>query len=242
MGESIIIAPIKRWLRGMQNRTRDQQHRWSWRNLLPGRPATETAQDDQMAYIRGIFDLSDVPIETSRASGETLDGKLNQLAPDLVESVFASKALPSREAVTREREETDGSLPMARPITRVSADAPSENENADAAQGQEQAVRPISSDESEDSAHEAAEEKDDGVEPQVELSNPLEETPTPREHDTDDVLASLAGGLKDIFKSKVSTNPQTKRLIQKHGTVDAHELVNDLRDLVRSIGDIEPRG
>lgn len=242
MGESIFIEPTKRWLRGMQNRIRDQQHFWSWRNFLPGRSPTKTADDDPIAYIRGIFEVSNTPVETTLAPRDAPDGGMNQLAPDLVESVFVSKSSPPQDEVTSEREETDESLPIARKITSVSLVAPSEDETAEAAQEQEQAARPISSDEPDDSTHEAVEEMDNDVEPSEDLSDPVEETLTPKAHDTnDDVLDSLVGDLKDIFVSKVNANPQTTRLIQKHGAVDAHELVNDLRNLVRIIGDAEPR-
>ena len=231
MGKSIFIEPIKRWLQ---------------RNLIRGRPSRETATDDPIAYIRDIFDLTDVSVEMSLASSEVPDGELNRLAPDVVENVFESKAPQSRKAVPIEREEPEESLPVSRPISKVGADAMPENENVEASQGQQPVVRPISSEVPQDSAREAVgdgavEESDDGVEPQEELSNLVDELLTPEATDTGDALGFLAGDLKSIFKRKVSANPHTKRLIEKHGTVDAHELVNDLRNLVRRMEEGDPR-
>ena len=121
-----------------------------------------------------------------------------------------------------------------------------ENADADASQGQQTVMRPISSDVPQDSVREAAgyvavEETADGVEPQEQLSNPVDEIPTPEAPVMDSALGFLAGDLKSIFKTKVSANPHTKRLIEEHGTVDANELVNDLRNLVRSMGKVDPR-
>ena len=231
MGESIFIEPIKRWLQ---------------RKFMRARQPTGIAADDPAAYIRGIFDLTSVPVAMSLGSDELPVGELNQLAPDLVESVFESKAPPSRKAIPIESEESDKALPVSRPITKVSAAAMPENENADASQGQQTVVRPISSDVPQDSVREAAgygavDETADGVEPQEELSNPVDEILTPEAPVKDSALDFLAGDLKSIFKRKISANPHTKRLIEEHGTVDAHELVNDLRNLVRSMGKVDPR-
>ena len=85
----------------------------------------------------------------------------------------------------------------------------------------------------------AGAETDDDVEPEEELSNLVDQTLVSKAPVTDDALDFLTGDLKSIFKSKVSANPHTRRLIEKHGTVDAHDLVNDLRGLLRSIEKVE---
>jgi len=220
MGESIIIAPIKRWLQ---------------RNLLPGRRPKETGQDDQIAYIRDIFDLTNDPVAINLASIEARDGVLNQLDSDLVESVFEGTVPSSRKTVNIERDEYDESLPVTRPIMK-----------AEAIQGQKPGVGSISSEVRQDSAREAVDdgagaETDDDVEPEEELSNLVDQTLVSKAPVTDDALDFLTGDLKSIFKSKVSANPHTRRLIEKHGTVDAHDLVNDLRGLLRSIEEVERR-
>ena len=231
MGESIIIAPIKRWLQ---------------RNLLPGRRPKETGQDDQIAYIRDIFDLTNDPVEINLASIEARDGVLNQLDSDLVESVFEATVPSSRKTVNVERDEYDESLPVTRPIMKVSADAAPDGQNAGARQRQQPVARSTSTEVAQDSTREALDngagaETDDDVEPEEELSNLVDQTLVSKAPVTDDALDFLTGDLKSIFKSKVSANPHTRRLIEKHGTVDAHDLVNDLRGLLRSIEEVERR-
>ena len=231
MGESIIIAPIKRWLQ---------------RNLLPGRRPKETGQDDQIAYIRDIFDLTNDPVEINLASIEAPDGVLNQLDSDLVESVFEGTVPSSRKTVNIERDEYDESLPVTRPIMKVSADAAPDGQNVGARQRQQPVARSTSTEVTQDSTREALDDRavaetDDGVEPEKELSNLVDQTLVSKAPVTDDALDFLTGDLKSIFKSKVSANPHTKRLIEKHGTVDAHDLVNDLRGLLRSIEEVERR-
>ena len=229
MGESIIIAPIKRWLQ---------------RNLLPGRRPKETGQDDQIAYIRDIFDLTNDPVEINLASIEAPDGVLSQLDSDLVESVFEATVPSSRKTVNVERDEYDESLPVTRPIMKVSADAAPDGQNVGARQRQQPVARSTSTEVPQDSTREALDdgagaETDDDVEPEEELSNLVDQTLVSKAPVTDDALDFLTGDLKSIFKSKVSANPHTKRLIEKHGTVDAHDLVNDLRGLLRSIEEVE---
>lgn len=229
MGESIIIAPIKRWLQ---------------RNLLPGRRPKETGQDDQIAYIRDIFDLTNDPVAINLASIEAPDGVLNQLDSDLVESVFEATVPSSRKTVNVERDEYDESLPVTRPIMKVSADAAPDGQNVGARQRQQPVARSTSTEVTQDSTREALDdgagaETDDDVEPEEELSNLVDQTLVSKAPVTDDALDFLKGDLKSIFKSKVSANPHTKRLIEKHGTVDAHDLVNDLRGLLRSIEKVE---
>ena len=231
MGESIIIAPIKRWLQ---------------RNLLPGRRPKETGQDDQIAYIRDIFDLTNDPVAINLASVEAPDGVLNQLDSDLVESVFESTLPSSRKTVNIERDEYDESLPVTRPITKVSADAAPDGQNVGASQRTQPVARSTSTEVTQDSTREALDdgagaETDDDVEPEEELSNLVDQTLVSKAPVTDDALDFLTGDLKSIFKSKVSANPHTRRLIEKHGTVDAHDLVNDLRGLVRSIEAVKRR-
>ena len=231
MGESIIIAPIKRWLQ---------------RNLLPGRRPKETGQDDQIAYIRDIFDLTNDPVEINLASIEAPDGVLNQLDSDLVESVFEATVPSSRKTVNVERDEYDESLPVTRPIMKVSADAAPDGQNLGARQRQQPVARSTSTEVAQDSTREALDngagaETDDDVEPEEELSNLVDQTLVSKAPVTDDALDFLTGDLKSIFKSKVSANPHTRRLIEKHGTVDAHDLVNDLRGLLRSIEEVERR-
>ena len=240
MGESIIIAPIKRWLQ---------------RNLLLGRHPKETGQDDQIAYIRDIFDLTDVPVAINLASSEAPDRGLNQLDSNLVESVFESTAPSSRKTVNIEREECDESLPVTRPI-KVSADATPEGQNVEIRQRKQPVARSTSTEVTQDSTHQkkiwtntlrealddgAVAETDDDVEPEEELPDLADETLTSEAPDTDDSLSFLSRDLKSTFKRKVSANPHTKRLIEEHGTVDAHELVHDLRGLVRSIQEVERR-
>jgi hypothetical protein len=229
MGESIIIAPIKRWLQ---------------RNLLPGRRPKETGQDDQIAYIRDIFDLTNDPVAINLASIEAPDGVLNQLDSDLVESVFEATVPSSRKTVNVERDEYDESLPVTRPIMKVSADAAPDGQNLGARQRQQPVARSTSTEVTQDSTREALDdgagaETDDDVEPEEELSNLVDQTLVSKAPVTDDALDFLTGDLKSIFKSKVSVNPHTRRLIEKHGTVDAHDLVNDLRGLLRSIEEVE---
>ena len=229
MGESIIIAPIKRWLQ---------------RNLLPGRRPKETGQDDQIAYIRDIFDLTNDPVAINLASIEAPDGVLNQLDSDLVESVFEGTVPSSRKTVNVERDEYDESLPVTRPIMKVSADAAPDGQNVGARQRQQPVARSTSTEVTQDSTREALDDRavaetDDGVEPEEELSNLVDHTLMSKAPVTDDALDFLTGDLKSIFKSKVSANPHTRRLIEKHGTVDAHDLVNDLRGLLRSIEEVE---
>ena len=229
MGESIIIAPIKRWLQ---------------RNLLPGRRPKETGQDDQIAYIRDIFDLTNDPVAINLASIEAPDGVLNQLDSDLVESVFEGTVPSSRKTVNIERDEYDESLPVTRPIMKVSADAAPDGQNVGARQRQQPVARSTSTEVTQDSTREALDdgagaETDDDVEPEEELSNLVDQTLVSKAPVTDDALDFLKGDLKSIFKSKVSANPHTRRLIEKHGTVDAHDLVNDLRGLLRSIEKVE---
>ena len=231
MGESIIIAPIKRWLQ---------------RNLLPGRRPKETGQDDQIAYIRDIFDLTNDPVAINLASIEAPDGVLNQLDSDLVESVFEATVPSSRKTVNVERDEYDESLPVTRPIMKVSADAAPDGQNLGARQRQQPVARSTSTEVTQDSTREALDdgagaETDDDVEPEEELSNLVDQTLVSKAPVTDDALDFLTGDLKSIFKSKVSANPHTRRLIEKHGTVDAHDLVNDLRGLLRSIEEVERR-
>ena len=231
MGESIIIAPIKRWLQ---------------RNLLPGRRPKETGQDDQIAYIRDIFDLTNDPVEINLASIEAPDGVLSQLDSDLVESVFEATVPSSRKTVNVERDEYDESLPVTRPVMKVSADAAPDGQNVGARQRQQPVARSTSTEVTQDSTREAladreVAETDDDVEPEEELSNLVDHTPMSKAPVTDDALDFLTGDLKSIFKSKVSANPHTRRLIEKHGTVDAHDLVNDLRGLVRSIEAVKRR-
>ena len=231
MGESIIIAPIKRWLQ---------------RNLLPGRRPKETGQDDQIAYIRDIFDLTNDPVEINLASIEAPDGVLSQLDSNLVESVFEGTVPSSRKTVNVERDEYDESLPVTRPIMKVSADAAPDGQNVGARQRQQPVARSTSTEVTQDSTREALDdgagaETDDDVEPEEELSNLVDQTLVSKAPVTDDALDFLKGDLKSIFKSKVSANPHTKRLIEKHGTVDAHDLVNDLRGLLRSIEEVERR-
>lgn len=229
MGESIIIAPIKRWLQ---------------RNLLPGRRPKETGQDDQIAYIRDIFDLTNDPVAINLASIEAPDGVLNQLDSDLVESVFEATVPSSRKTVNVERDEYDESLPVTRPIMKVSADAAPDGQNLGARQRQQPVARSTSTEVTQDSTREALDdgaETDDDVEPEEELSNLVDQTLVSKAPVTDDALDFLTGDLKSIFKSKVSVNPHTRRLIEKHGTVDAHDLVNDLRGLLRSIEEVERR-
>ena len=229
MGESIIIAPIKRWLQ---------------RNLLPGRRPKETGQDDQIAYIRDIFDLTNDPVAINLASIEAPDGVLNQLDSDLVESVFEGTVPSSRKTVNVERDEYDESLPVTRSIMKVSADAAPDGQNLGARQRQQPVARSTSTEVTQDSTREALDdgagaETDDDVEPEEELSNLVDQTLVSKAPVTDDALDFLKGDLKSIFKSKVSANPHTRRLIEKHGTVDAHDLVNDLRGLLRSIEKVE---
>ena len=231
MGESIIIAPIKRWLQ---------------RNLLPGRRPKETGQDDQIAYIRDIFDLTNDPVAINLASIEAPDGVLSQLDSDLVESVFEGTVPSSRKTVNVERDEYDESLPVTRPIMKVRADAAPDGQNVGARQRQQPVARSTSTEVTQDSTREALDdgagaETDDDVEPEEELSNLVDQTLVSKAPVTDDALDFLKGDLKSIFKSKVSANPHTKRLIEKHGTVDAHDLVNDLRGLLRSIEEVERR-
>ena len=231
MGESIIIAPIKRWLQ---------------RNLLPGRRPKETGQDDQIAYIRDFFDLTNDPVAINLASIEAPDGVLNQLDSDLVESVFEATVPSSRKTVNVERDEYDESLPVTRPIMKVSADAAPDGQNLGARQRQQPVARSTSTEVTQDSTREALDdgagaETDDDVEPEEELSNLVDQTLVSKAPVTDDALDFLTGDLKSIFKSKVSANPHTRRLIEKHGTVDAHDLVNDLRGLLRSIEEVERR-
>ena len=229
MGESIIIAPIKRWLQ---------------RNFLPGRRPKETGQDDQIAYIRDIFDLTNDPVEINLASIEAPDGVLSQLGSELVESVFEGTVPSSRKTVNIERDEYDESLPVTRPIMKVSADAAPDGQNLGARQRQQPVARSTSTEVTQDSTREALDdgagaETDDDVEPEEELSNLVDQTLVSKAPVTDDALDFLKGDLKSIFKSKVSANPHTRRLIEKHGTVDAHDLVNDLRGLLRSIEKVE---
>jgi len=229
MGESIIIAPIKRWLQ---------------RNLLPGRRPEETGQDDQIAYIRDIFDLTNDPVSINFESIEAPDGVLNQLDSDLVESVFEATVPSSRKSVNVERDEYDESLPVTRPIMKVSADAAPDGQNLGARQRQQPVARSTSTEVTQDSTREALDdgagtETDDDVEPEEELSNLVDQTLVSKAPVTDDALDFLRGDLKSIFKSKISANPHTRRLIEKHGTVDAHDLVNDLRGLLRSIEEVE---
>ena len=231
MGESIIIAPIKRWLQ---------------RNLLPGRRPKETGQDDQIAYIRDIFDLTNDPVAINLASIEAPDGVLNQLDSDLVESVFEATVPSSRKTVNVERDEYDESLPVTRSIMKVSADAAPDGQNVGARQRQQPVARSTSTEVTQDSTREALDdgagaETDDDIEPEEELSNLVDQTLVSKAPVTDDALDFLTGDLKSIFKSKVSANPHTRRLIEKHGTVDAHDLVNDLRGLLRSIEEVERR-
>ena len=231
MGESIIIAPIKRWLQ---------------RNLLPGRRPKETGQDDQIAYIRDIFDLTNDPLEINLTSIEAPDGVLSQLDSDLVESVFEGTVPSSRKTVNIERDEYDESLPVTRPIMKVSADAAPDGQNVGARQRQQPVARSTSTEVTQDSTREALDdgaraETDDDVEPEEELSNLVDQTLVSKAPVTDDALDFFTGDLKSIFKSKVSANPHTRRLIEKHGTVDAHDLVNDLRGLLRSIEEVERR-
>jgi len=229
MGESIIIAPIKRWLQ---------------RNLLPDRRPKETGQDDQIAYIRDIFDLTNDPVAINLASIEAPDGVLNQLDSDLVESVFEATVPSSRKSVNVERDEYDESLPVTRPIMKVSADAAPDGQNLGARQRQQQVAPSTSTEVTQDSTRDALDdgagtETDDDVEPEEELSNLVDQTLVSKAPVTDDALDFLRGDLKSIFKSKISANPHTRRLIEKHGTVDAHDLVNDLRGLLRSIEEVE---
>lgn len=49
------------------------------------------------------------------------------------------------------------------------------------------------------------------------------------------VLDSGELSLKDIFRKKSVTNPRTKALLERHGTVDVHELADELQDFARSI-------
>ena len=104
-------------------------------------------------------------------------------------------------------------------ITKVSADATPEGQNVEARQRKQPVARSTSTEVTQDSTREAL---DDGA-----------------GAETDDALDFLTGDLKSIFKTKVSANPHTRRLIEKHGTVDAHDLVNDLRGLLRSIEEVE---
>ena len=231
MGESIIIAPIKRWIQ---------------RNLLPGRRPEETGQHDQIAYIRDIFDLTNDPVSINLASIEPPDGVLNQLDSDLVESVFEGTAPSSRKNVNAERDEYDASLPVARPIMKVSADSAPDGQNSGARQRKQPVARSTSTEVTQDSTREALDDRavaetDDDVEPEEELSNLVGHTPMSKAPVTDDALGFLTGDLESIFKGKVSANPHTRRLIEKHGTVDAHDLVNDLRGLARSIEAVKRR-
>ena len=54
-----------------------------------------------------------------------------------------------------------------------------------------------------------------------------------------EVLDSGGVNLKDIFRKKVVANPQVKNLLNRHGRVDVHELVDELQELARSVGAIE---
>jgi hypothetical protein len=234
MGVPIIIAPINRWLQ----------------RYLPVRRPKESGQDDQIAYIRGVFEQADLPVAINPAPSEALDEGLNQLDPNLVESIFKSTAPSSRNAADIEREEYDESLPVTRPITKVSADATpdatSEGPNVEARQGKQSVARSDSTEVTQDSTREALDdgavaETDNDVEPEEELPDLVDELLTSEVPVTDDALGLLTGDLKTIFRSKVGANPHTRRLIEKHGTVDAHELVNDLRSLVRSIEEVERR-
>ena len=166
MGESIFIEPIKRWLQ---------------RNLIRGRPSRETATDDPIAYIRDIFDLTNDPVAINLASIEAPDGVLNQLDSDLVESVFEGTVPSSRKTVNVERDEYDESLPVTRPIMKVSADAAPDGQNVGARQRQQPVARSTSTEVTQDSTREALDDRavaetDDGVEPEEELSNLVDHT------------------------------------------------------------------
>ena len=131
-------------------------------------------------------------------------------------------------------------------ITKVRADATPEGQNVEARQRKQPVARSTSTEVTQDSTREALDdgsgaETDDDVEPEEELSNLVDQTLVSKAPVTDDALDFLTGDLKSIFKSKVSANPHTRRLIEKHGTVDAHDLVNDLRGLLRSIEEVERR-
>ena len=47
---------------------------------------------------------------------------------------------------------------------------------------------------------------------------------------------SLSVTLKDVFKKKVVTNPHVRALLQRHGTVGARDLADELNDFARSVG------
>ena len=50
-----------------------------------------------------------------------------------------------------------------------------------------------------------------------------------------EVLDSLPVSLKDVFRKKVATKPEVKALLQRHGTVTAAEVAEELRQLASDL-------
>lgn len=57
-----------------------------------------------------------------------------------------------------------------------------------------------------------------------------------------DRQAASSKGLKEIFLKKKATDPQLKRLLQRHGVVDARELSSEMRKFLRSAAEMKDGG
>ena len=222
MGESIFIEPIRRWVN---------------RYFMSGK----TPLNDQIAFIRGVFEGTDVSARISQPANDAADEDLNELPPDLVEEVFQSQAPRAQRQV-----ESNEPVQATRPLIRVSADG--DPEDVDPDQTQQSTVTSASAGVSQDPAatvesastvvaDRPANETAASTEPSQGVSQPANQTvPTDTDQSGSD-LDFLKGDLTDLFRATVISNPHTKHLIEKHGTVAADELVDDLRDLGRSIGE-----
>ena len=235
MGESLFIEPMKRLFQKMRPKKAEG----------PEMPEEEA----QLASVRDVFGLK-TPAEgqatgeatrrTTAQSTSTGPGEaISELGLDLAQNVFNRGLDATPEPVVRPigqpgiespstEEEGETRTPEHQPseIQRVSIESTTEEEGAEETDTAVPLVRPIS--------QEGAQAPQAGQREGASTSSP--ETPPRTRPASSEVLDSLSVSLKDVFRKKTVTNPQVKALLERHGAVDARELVDELHDLARSMG------
>ena len=243
MGESLFLQPVARWFQKLRSKKAPKP--------------TEPGADDPIREVRDIFNIAPTPPdagvqpsqqvvpEPEPAGPEAIAEPAPEpkLDPVLAQDVFGGGAAAGREAPAERSDATQAETPEGQADPAYPAagreEASMQYESGNPA-GPEPTLEEEMAQEATVPVAEALPEEDpDG---EVPTARPLE-TASPGGREAPQLARSAAGevedalpvSVKDIFKKKTTSNPQLKALLQRHGMVDAQELLEEARQLAREI-------
>lgn len=243
MGESLFLEPMSRLFQKLRSKGAPK----------PAEPGAK----DQIRAVRDIFDVTPTPTaavvqpspevepEPEPAGPDTTaepapEAKLDE---DLVQGVFGGRAAAASEAPAERadapRAETSEGQAGAAPPAAGREEAPMQYASGDPAGPETTPEAEMAQEAAVPMAEAPPEEDPDG---DVPTAKPLEraspvgpEAPRMARSVAGEVEDSLPVSVKDIFKKKSTANPQVKALLQRHGTIGAKDLLEEVRQLAREV-------